>query len=97
MIIATSKMIPYVFYVLIALTLIPVIAFIGSITTKDGLEILRRNPFMIIYYLVFWTFAYFFWFDPIQIVDYLKIARTHQLLLYGAMCLIPILERGLPN
>lgn len=85
------------FYILIALSIIPVISFFGHFFTKDGRELLKINPFMILYYIIFFTYAYFFWMYPGLIYDFLGINGIYQKMIYGSLCVIPMLERGIPN
>lgn len=85
------------FYALIALSILPVIAFVGAVFTHEGRDGMKANPFMFFYYIIFFIFAYYFWMNPILIYEYLGMKPLYQKLIYGALCIVPILEKGLPN
>jgi hypothetical protein len=84
-------------YALMALSILPLISFFGTIFTHDGRAGIRANPFIVFYYIIFFTFAYFFWTSPLTIYQYIGLNYLHQKLIYGALCIVPILEKGLPN
>lgn len=82
---------------LILFTIVPVMSIIGKIFTKHGRESIAANPLMFLYFIIYFTFAYFFWFKPQLIVDYIGIAPIYQNLIYGAMSLVPFFERDIVN
>ncbi len=85
------------FFVMIGLSILPILSFFGHIFTSNGREAIRANPFLGLYYIIFFVFAYFFWIEPILIYEYLGIKYTYQMLIYGSLAIVPILEKGLPN
>ncbi len=94
---ATGNVYQVTHYALMALTILPLISFFGAVLTREGRAGLRANPFMLLYYIIFFTFAYYFWTSPLLIFQYTGINYLYQKLLYGALAIIPILEKGLPN
>jgi hypothetical protein len=84
-------------YLLLALSLVPALSLIGHIFTNDGREYIKVNPFMGLYFIVFFVFAYFFWFHPRVFIDYLGLEFKIRALLYGALSLVPFFESELPN
>lgn len=94
---ATGNVYNITHYCLMALSILPLIAFFGAVFTRDGREALKINPFMIFYYIIFFTFAYFFWTNPVAIFEYININYLYQKILYAALCIVPILEKGIPN
>jgi hypothetical protein len=94
---ATGNVTTIWLYALMIISLFPIMSCLGHIFTSEGRATLRANPFMGLYYLIFFTFAYFFWLYPNLIHDYIGIGIIFQKVLYASLCIVPILEKGLPN
>ena len=74
-------------------TIIPVISVFGKIFTRDGRDSLAAHPIMILYFIIFFTYAYYFWYSPLLIEDYIGIGEIYRKLVYGALCFVPFMEK----
>jgi hypothetical protein len=82
---------------MVALSFIPVIFLVGKLFTRAGWDSFGAHPIMILYFIVYFAYAYFFWIRPWLIEEYLGINDIYQKLIYGAMCCVPFFEKDIPN
>jgi hypothetical protein len=87
----------FLFFLLIFLTIIPALSMFGHIFTREGRENLKLNPFLGVYYIIFIIYAVCYWFFPYYITAFTGMGEFWKKFLYGALCLVPILEKSLPN
>jgi hypothetical protein len=81
-----------IYSVIIFASLFPVISFFGSIFTVDGRRSIASNKWIILYYLIFFPFAYLFWVDRGVIIQYSHIGDLWVKILYIVLCFAPILK-----
>lgn len=64
---AIDKMGSFSYYATYAIaafvSLMPVVSFFGHIFTSEGRKSLKEMPLLVVYFLLFFPFAYMFWFD----------------------------------
>lgn len=70
----------------------PVISFFGHIFTDDGRKALMGHKWIIIYFILFFGFAYAFWFEIETLKQYIHLEDLWIKIIYIVFCFGPMLE-----
>lgn len=84
-------------YIIIIITIIPAVYFLGFLFKKEGRLKIYENPLILIYFIIAFGYFYIYWFVPEILYDYVKINNGIQMIFYGIFCLAPLFKTDLPN
>ncbi|HCR85186.1 MAG TPA: hypothetical protein DIV86_00755 [Alphaproteobacteria bacterium] len=74
------------------LTLLPLVSFFGHIFSEEGRKSLWENKLLMMYFILFFPFAYFYWFDQETIALYTGISGLGLKLTYAIATFAPLLD-----
>jgi hypothetical protein len=78
------------------MTLVPLLFFLGHIFTKEGRDAVKENPFIAVYFIIFFFAAYYFWFEPSTVLEYIHFGEIGLNVAYWIICLAAFFEKTAP-
>jgi len=85
------------FWILVFLTIFPVIYLLGMIFTEDGRLKFRENFLISLYFIFAFAYFYIFWFHSQALVEYTDLELPTLSMIYGIIACAPLVGSSLPN